>query len=73
MQKYLNLIKIFIKLTQLFLILTFLTSWKKTLTQEELKKDFSDQKIEQLNKEKNKIEVKFSCGEDGITEFLNNG
>ena len=28
--------------------MTFLTSCKKTLTQEELKKDFSDQKIEQL-------------------------
>tara|TARA_B100000287_G_C20482446_1_gene721695 strand:+ start:428 stop:802 length:375 start_codon:yes stop_codon:yes gene_type:complete len=64
--------KIF-KITQLFIILIFLTSCKKTLNQEELIKDSAEQKVEQLNKAKNKMEVRFSCGEDGISEFLNNG
>ena len=65
--------KNFIKLTNLLLVLIFLTSCKKLFNQEELLKDSTKQKIEQLNKEKNKMEVRFSCGEDGITEFLNNG
>ena len=65
--------KTFIKLTKLLLILIFLTSCKKTFNQGDLINDQQDQKDEQLNKVKNKKEVRFSCGEDGISEYLNNG
>ena len=65
--------KYFIKLSQLILLLIFLTSCKKTDNKEELIKDSLDQKTEQLNKAKNKMEVRYSCGEDDISEFLNNG
>ena len=65
--------KNFIKLTKLFLILILLTSCKTTVEEEELIKDSGDQKMEQLNLEKNKMEVRYSCGEDGISEFINDG
>ena len=65
--------KKFIKLAQLLLILIFLTSCKTTPNEEELIKDSTDKKIEQLNTTKNKMEVRYSCGEEGISEFLNDG
>ncbi len=65
--------KNFIKLSQILLILIFLTSCKKTFNQEELIRESKEQKSQQLNIAKDKMEVKFSCGEDGISEFLNNG
>tara|TARA_S200000501_G_C20490691_1_gene598090 strand:+ start:178 stop:528 length:351 start_codon:yes stop_codon:yes gene_type:complete len=65
--------KIFIKLAQLFLLLIFLTSCKKNVNNDELILDSENLKSEQLIKTKNKMEVRFSCGEDGIAEFLNNG
>ena len=65
--------KKFIKPAQLFLILIFLTSCKTTPNEEELIIDSKDMKIEQLNTTKNKMEVTFSCGEEGISEFLNDG
>ena len=65
--------KILIKIGQLFFLLVFLTSCKNTFNKEELIKDSEDQRSEQLLRAKNKMEVRFSCGEDGISEFLNNG
>ena len=63
----------FIKFTKLFLFLMLLTSCKTTLNKEELIKDSEEQKIEQLNAVKNKMEVRYSCGDDGISEFLDDG
>ena len=65
--------KNFIKLSQLFLFLVLLTSCKKNVNKEEVIKDSNDQQIEKLIKAKNKLEVRYSCGEDGISELLNNG
>ena len=69
--------KNFIKLTNLLLLLIFLTSCRKPSNQEELIKGSKQQKNEQLNEQinikKNKMEVRFSCEKDGISEFLNNG
>ena len=61
------------KLPQLLLLLILLTSCKKTIYQEKPIKNSEDQKSEQMNKVKNKLEVRYSCGEDGIEEFLNTG
>ena len=61
------------KLTKFFLLLILLTSCKTTVNREESIKDYKEQKIEQLNTPKNKMEVRYSCGEDGISEFLNDG
>ena len=65
--------KNFIKLSQLFLFLILLNSCKKTVNNDELIIESVDPKSEQLIRAKNKMEVRFSCGEDGISEFLNNG
>ena len=65
--------KKFIKLTKLFLLLMLLTSCKSFVDKKEKIKDSEEQKIEHLNKSKNKMEVRYSCGEDGISEFLNDG
>ena len=65
--------KNFIKPTQLLLLLLFLTSCKAKVNKEELIKDTKSQNLEQLNTAKNKMEVRYSCGEDGISEFLNDG
>ena len=65
--------KNFIKLTHFFLLLIILTSCKKAFNKEELIKESKPQKNEQLNKTNNKMEVRFSCEKDGISEFLSNG
>ena len=65
--------KNFIKLPQLLLLLIFLTSCKNTVNKKELINDTEEQKIDQINKVKNKKEVRYSCGEDGIEELLNSG
>ena len=62
-----------IKLTQLLLLLVILTSCKSTANKEELIKDSADQKSNQINVVKRKMEARYSCGEDGITEFLKDG
>ena len=63
-----------IKTTQFFLILILLTSCKTISNkEEELKIDFEDTKSEEMNTAKSKMEVRYSCGEDGISEFLNEG
>ena len=63
----------FIKLSQLFLLLIFITSCKTTANKEELIRDSEDQKSQKINVAKSKMEVRYSCGEDGISEFLNDG
>ena len=65
--------KKFIKLTQLLLIIVFLTSCKNAANNQEPNKNLEDLKSDQLNKEKSKMELKYSCGEVGISEFLNDG
>ena len=62
-----------IKIAQLFLILIFLTSCKSTTYKEELIIDSEDQKSQQIKVVKSKMEVRYSCGEDNVSEFLNDG
>ena len=62
-----------LKITQLFILLIFLTSCKSTVNKDELIKDSEVQKSKQINVAKSKMEVRYSCGEDGISEFLNDG
>ena len=62
-----------LKITQLFILLIFLTSCKSTVNKDELIKNSEDQKIKEINEVKSKMEVRYSCGDDGISEFLNDG
>ena len=61
------------KLSKIFLIIIFLTSCKTSL-----KKDFpiinSEENINKnTDPEKKIMEIKFSCGDDGISKYLDNG
>ena len=65
--------KIIKKLSQIFLIVIFLTSCKTSL-----KKDSSIINSEEninanTDSEMKRMEIKFSCGDDGISEYLNDG
>ena len=61
------------QLSQILLILIFLSSCKTSINKEypieNLKKNIN----ENSNTEKKRMEIKFSCGEDGISEYLNDG
>ena len=62
-----------IKLTQLFLLLIFLTSCKSIFNKEDLIRDSQDQDGQKINVSKSKMEVRFSCEEDDISDFLKDG
>ena len=62
-----------LEITKLFILLIFLTSCKSTVNKDELIKDSEVQKSKQTNVAKSKMEVRFSCGEDGISEYLDDG
>ena len=65
--------KKFLKLTQLSFFLIFLTSCNTSVNNENLIKNLEDPKSDQINKAKNKMELKYSCGEEGISEYLSDG
>ena len=65
--------KNYIKITHIFLLLIFLTSCKSKANKQELILDSEEQKSQQIKISKSKIEVRYSCGEDGISDFLKNG
>jgi len=59
--------------SQIFLILIFLTSCKSSI-----KKDYpiinsENTSNEKTNSEKNRIQIKFSCGDQGISDYLDDG
>ena len=68
--KEMNLIKQFLKI---ILIATFLSSCKTSINKENQRKIFEKNINENSISEKKRMEIKFSCGEDGISEYLNDG
>ena len=61
------------QLLKIFLVLIFLTSCSTSN-----KKDYPTIKLEEnidenTKSEKKRIEIKFSCGDDGISEYLDDG
>ena len=61
------------KFSQIFLILFVLTSCKTSIKKDVPKINIEGTIIEDSIKEKKRMEIKFSCGEDGISEYLNSG
>ena len=56
------------------LLITILLSSCRTLINQEYPINNSEENInENTNSEKKRIEIKFSCGEDGISEYLDDG
>ena len=60
------------KLSLIFLFLIFLTSCKSS-TNKNLPINNEKNINEKTNLEKKRMEIKFSCGDDGISEYLDNG
>ena len=68
--KQMNLIKQFL---QIILIVIFLSSCRTSINKENQRK-FIEKNINEISSsEKKRMEIKFSCGEDGISEYLNDG
>ena len=62
-----------IKLTQIFFLLIFVTSCKTITNKDRLINDTEETKSKDINILKRKMEIRYSCGEDKISEFLNDG
>ena len=61
-----------IKFTKLFLLIIFLTSCETSVNKETTIKNSEEQKNEEIIT-KSKMEITVSCGEGGISEFINDG
>ena len=68
--KEMNLIKQFLKI---ILIATFLSSCRTSINKENQREIFEENINEISSSEKKRMEIKFSCGEDGISEYLDDG
>ena len=62
-----------IKFLQIFFVLIFITSCRTSINEDASKINSKKSEKEKLNLEKKKIEIKFSCGENGISKYLNEG
>ena len=65
-----NLIKQFLQIT---LIAIFLSSCRTSINKENQRKNLEKNIDEKPNPKKKRMEIKFSCGEDGISEYLDDG
>ena len=59
--------------SQILLISIFLSSCSSSINKEYPRNKTEDIIIENTNSEKKRMEIKFSCGDDGISEYLDNG
>ena len=59
--------------SQLFLIATFLSSCKTSINEEYPIFNLEENINQNTNPEKKRMEIKFSCGEDDISKYLNDG
>ena len=62
-----------IRIIQLFFILIFLNACKTTFNKEPLKIESEKKAGEVISSEKSKMEIRVSCGDGDISEFLNDG
>ena len=65
-----NIIK---KISQIILISIFLSSCRTSINKENQRKNLENNINEISSSEKKRMEIKFSCGEDGISEYLDDG
>ena len=63
----------FIKISQLFITLCLLSSCKMLVEKDQQINTPNDKELENINTIKSKIEIRFSCGEDKIKEYIDDG
>ena len=68
--KQMNIIKQFL---QIILIAIFLSSCRTSINKDNQRKNLDKNINEISSSEKKRMEIKFSCGEDGISEYLDDG
>ena len=61
------------KISLLFLIALFLSSCKKAINEDYQMPNSEDNLNENINSKKRIMEIKFSCGEGDISEYLDDG
>ena len=61
------------KFSKILLIAIFLSSCKTSINKESPKINSEENINENINLEKKIMEIKFSCGEDGISKYLDDG
>ena len=59
--------------SKILLLLIFLTSCKTSINKDETKSKSEEKIIDSINSEKKRMEIKFSCGKNGISEYLDDG
>ena len=59
--------------SKILLITIFLSSCGSSINQESLEINSEENIIEKTNSKKERMEIKFSCGKDGISEYIKNG
>ena len=59
--------------SKILLVLIFLTSCRTSIKEDSPLINIDENTIENNKSEVNKMEIKFSCGEDGISEYLDDG
>ena len=65
--------KLFKQFLQITLIAIILSSCRTSINKENQRKDLEKNVNEISSSEKKRMEIKFSCGEDGISEYLDDG
>ena len=65
--------KIIRQFPQIFLIAIFLSACRTSINKDNSIKNLEKNINEFSNSEKKRMEIKFSCGEDGISEYLDDG
>ena len=61
------------RFSQIILIAIFLSSCRTSIKQENPIRNLEKNINDISNSEKKRMEIKFSCGEDGITDYLDDG
>ena len=61
------------QLSQILLISIFLSSCSSSIYKENPINNSEENNNVNINPEKKRMEIKFSCGDDGISEYLNDG
>ena len=61
------------KFSQIILIAIFLSSCDSSIKKENPKNNLDENINDSSNSEKKRMEIKFSCGEGGISEYLDDG
>ena len=65
--------KIIKKFSQVFLIAILLSSCKTSINEDYSIPNSEENLDENINSQKRRMEIKFSCGEDGISKYLDDG